>query len=274
MPQGTDNFNRTDENPITGWTKVGTGHDFQVISNELGGAGSASDSIIYHTNTTPSTGAQFSQITAKTLGTNSEWSVACRVGTSTPFNAYLGSAYSLGAVAGQKIVNGVWNTIIATAPAVAVNDIYRIEASGTSISIKKNGSHLSGSPTTDSSLSSGRVGVYMYAVDSRLDDWSGGDLVTEWSLPRDASYDSAQPQTGAGVYQFMLDLSAMGTGQSIRFRIYEKVRAALSQRVIYEANILGPQSVPIWTSPIMILMHGWDATVSDASVSGAVRQVG
>lgn len=91
---------------------------------------------------------------------------------------------------------------------------------------------------------------------------------TEWSCPRDAAFDSGQPQTDDGVYQILLDVSDMVTGDEIQIRVYEKVRSSDTQRVLMQSNLIGPQSPPLWISPSLILLHGWDVTLD--AISGTI----
>jgi hypothetical protein len=102
---------------------------------------------------------------------------------------------------------------------------------------------------------------------------------TEWSCPRDASYDAGSPQTGDGVYQVFLDVNDMVTGDELQIRVYEKVQAADTQRVVYQSTLIGPQSPPVWVSPSLILMNGWDVTLdqiagtSGITVTWSIRKV-
>lgn len=98
---------------------------------------------------------------------------------------------------------------------------------------------------------------------------------TEWSL----TTDSAGPDTDTtdGVFQVFLDLSDMIAGDQLQIRIYEKVRSGDTQRVVYEAILSGAQGQPIWVSPSLVLMHGWDVTcdalAGTITVLWSVRQV-
>ena len=83
---------------------------------------------------------------------------------------------------------------------------------------------------------------------------------TEHSLATDTSYDTGDAQTTDGVLQAWLDLSDMIAGDQLQVRIYEKVRSGDTQRIVYEAILTGAQSQPIWTSPSLSVMHGWDVT--------------
>ena len=100
---------------------------------------------------------------------------------------------------------------------------------------------------------------------------------TEWSLATDTSYDTGDAQTTDGVYQVFLDLSDMIAGDQLQIRIYEKVRSADTQRIVYQAILTGAQSEPIWVSPSLLLMHGWDVTcdalAGTITVNWSIRQV-
>lgn len=89
---------------------------------------------------------------------------------------------------------------------------------------------------------------------------------TEWSM----TTDSAGPDvdTTPGVFQIFLDVSDMVDGDELQIRVYEKVRAGDTQRIVYQSNLVGPQSPPIWVSPSLILLNGWDATLD--AISGTI----
>jgi hypothetical protein len=91
---------------------------------------------------------------------------------------------------------------------------------------------------------------------------SGTEAVstTEWSLATDTSYDTGDAQTTDGVMQAWLDVSDMIAGDQLQIRIYEKVRSADTQRIVYQAILTGAQADPIWVSPALTVMHGWDVT--------------
>jgi hypothetical protein len=91
--------------------------------------------------------------------------------------------------------------------------------------------------------------------------------------------DTAGPdvETSDGIFQVFLDVSDMVTGDELQIRIYEKVQAADTQRIAYQSNLVGPQSPPIWVSPSLILMHGWDVTLDaiagTITVTWSIRKV-
>ena len=89
---------------------------------------------------------------------------------------------------------------------------------------------------------------------------------TEHSITTDTA--GPDVDTNDGVYQIFLDVSDMVAGDELQIRVYEKVGAASTQRIVYQSNLVGAQSPPIWVSPSLILIHGWDATAK--AVSGTV----
>ena len=107
--------------------------------------------------------------------------------------------------------------------------------------------------------------------------YSGTEAVatTEHSMVNDSS--SIAAITTDGVYQIWLDLSDMVAGDQLQIRIYEKCRSGDTQRVAYQAILTGVQMAPLWVSPSLILMHGWDATLDalagTITVLWSIRQV-
>ena len=78
-----------------------------------------------------------------------------------------------------KMVAGSWTQLGSLGAALAVNDIIRLEVSGTTLTPKVNGSTQSPpGARTDSAHSSGAAGLSGYSVSTsmRLDDWEGGNL--------------------------------------------------------------------------------------------------
>lgn len=98
---------------------------------------------------------------------------------------------------------------------------------------------------------------------------------TEYSLPNNST--TLTPITTDGVYQVFVDTGNMASGDQYRIRVSEKVTSGGSQRVIYSAILTGTMT-DNWVSPSLILMHGWDVTVTklagtDRSFSWSIRQV-
>lgn len=99
---------------------------------------------------------------------------------------------------------------------------------------------------------------------------------TEWSLTTDTA--SPQTKTEDACVQVLLDLSSLQLGDKYRFRIYEKVRLTGTQRQIAQFIFANAQAKPIWASPTLILLHGWDVTMQklagvDHSIPFSVREM-
>jgi len=182
-----DNFNRADENPLSGggnWTAQGAGRDHQIVSNavEATAIGSGKESCV----TTGITG------TSK----NFAW---CRVGTLTGnvsgnnVGVYLRAAdpgtrsfYRFSA--DNPTTKGSFITIAAagsdtdlateTSTSWASGDIVEARALDTNLELWRNGTKLLS--TTDATYSSGRQGIKVFAStdlsEAVLDDFYGGDM--------------------------------------------------------------------------------------------------
>lgn len=111
--------------------------------------------------------------------------------------------------------------------------------------------------------------VQLYAVSETVG-------VTEHSFATDTAGPDAD--TTDGVFQGFFDVSALAAGDTFRFRIYEKVQAASTQRIVYEAILTNAQAEPVFATPSLILLHGWDMTWTklagtDRNIDGSIRQV-
>lgn len=92
--------------------------------------------------------------------------------------------------------------------------------------------------------------------------------------------DTGGPDTSAtdGVIQGWIDFNALAAGDTYRVRVYEMAASAGTQRIVYEAFIQGAQSQPMFVLPSLVMMHGWDITVTktggtDRSIVWSVRSV-
>jgi hypothetical protein len=107
--------------------------------------------------------------------------------------------------------------------------------------------------------------------------YAGSEAVstTEWSITTDTAGPDAQ--TDDGVYQVFLDVSDMVLTDILQIRVYEKVGAASTQRVVAEWILRDVQAEPVWVSPTLILLHGWDVTLDalagTITVDWSVRKV-
>jgi hypothetical protein len=69
---------------------------------------------------------------------------------------------------------------------------------------------------------------------------------------------STSSDTQDGVIQCFIDLNALASGDTVEFRAYEKTRSSDTQRLVFAQAFSDTQSEPVWASPALIMMHGWD----------------
>lgn len=100
---------------------------------------------------------------------------------------------------------------------------------------------------------------------------------TEWSCTTDTA--GPDVETSDGVFQVFLDVSDMVSGDELTIKVYEKVQSSDTQRVVYQAVLVGPQSPPIFVLPSLVLMNGWDVTLkqtagtANITVTWSIRKV-
>lgn len=83
---------------------------------------------------------------------------------------------------------------------------------------------------------------------------------------------TAAAETTAGVFQFFTDLAAMVNGDVMVLRVKEKATGAGdTQRDIWRAQFANAQGAPMAVSPSLILLHGWDFSITQTA--GASRSV-
>lgn len=100
---------------------------------------------------------------------------------------------------------------------------------------------------------------------------------TEWSLTTGTS--GPDVETSDGIFQCFVDLgTAIAAGDVFEFRCYEKALSGGTQRLCYSARVAGAQSAPIWASPCLVLINGWDMTLkkiagTDRAMDWSIRKV-
>ncbi len=93
---------------------------------------------------------------------------------------------------------------------------------------------------------------------------------TEWSMTTNTA--GPDVDTTVGCFQPVLDLNALASADVFKFQVYEKARAADTQRLLFSA-VFGPvpTGTPLWMGPAMTLGAGWDMTL--VKVSGTDRAI-
>ena len=92
---------------------------------------------------------------------------------------------------------------------------------------------------------------------------------SEYSVVNNST--SLGASTSSGIYQLFLDLNALVAGDEFQVRVYEKVQSGGTQRVVWQSNISGAQSLPIWASPTLILINGWEMSLK--KIAGTDRAI-
>jgi hypothetical protein len=105
--------------------------------------------------------------------------------------------------------------------------------------------------------------------------YSGSQTAT---ISTEHTLNSPTPNTTDGVFQVFVDVANMAAGDVLELRVKEKCRSADTQRQVLMSTLGGAQSDPLWVSPSLILMHGWDVTLKQTAGTGrafpwSIRQV-
>lgn len=79
-----------------------------------------------------------------------------------------------------------------------------------------------------------------------------------------------------GFFQCWLDLNALAAGDTYVLRLYEKVNGS-TQRLAESWTFSGVQGKPIFATPGMLLVDGWDFTLqkvagTDRTIQYSIRQ--
>ena len=110
---------------------------------------------------------------------------------------------------------------------------------------------------------------------------NAGLLVSTTELSLISGTSTLQTNTTAGIYQVFLDLTALAAGDSFVLKIKEAAAPAGTQGILIEevfAPAGGALSTPIYASPALQLVNGWDMTLTkllgtDRSIPYSIRQV-
>jgi hypothetical protein len=86
-----------------------------------------------------------------------------------------GYRYNVSSKTLTRYVAGASTVLQTMTDTVSNTAVYRLEVFGTTLRVYKNGAQL-GTDVTDSSHSSGSIGVYQNALTSVFDDWEGGNF--------------------------------------------------------------------------------------------------
>jgi hypothetical protein len=167
----TDNFNRANEAPIgSPWATTSLGAGISLVSNAVIAATPSTNHLSRYDGGISWPADHYSQAVITNVGTNTG-GPAVRVQAN-------GDNYQIvndsGTIRLFRVISGGFVSLEDTAVTVANGDVIRVVASGTTISILKNG--VTAASQTDANISGGMPGIYLYDAVSTWDDWEGGDL--------------------------------------------------------------------------------------------------
>lgn len=234
----SDNFDRANETPLASpWgAQNGFVGGLRLYSNQATGVGSAQwDDYGSLWTANSFNDNQFSQITFRAQDGFNGVGIITRGSTTVKTCYYAG--YN-GVFFLNKWVNGTWTEIgTNNSTTLSTGDTFRLESAGTTHTIYKNGFEIA--HWTDSSITSGRVGIYAGSSTNALDDWTGGDLYSYFGYNTAGStsgaaggytlFNSALPWTcpGSGS-QTVRELSAYCSGSgNARIAVYSADRSTL-----------------------------------------------
>jgi hypothetical protein len=77
------------------------------------------------------------------------------------------------------------------------------------------------------------------------------------------------PDTTAGVFQFLVELSAMARADTLEIRVYEKVNdSGDTARQIAMWPVLNEQTDLLFVSPALVLLVGWRFSIKQTTGTG------
>jgi hypothetical protein len=186
IPQGaaavtvSDDFNRANGGLGGNWTTVAGTIAPQILSNQavpgiggqLGSAYWSADSF---------TNDQFAQGTLpNSTGSQYGPGIAVRLANSHGYILWYGNADNTVSIWRMDTAS-TWSQIgTSSALTVSGSDVWRIEAVGSTIAGYQNGSLVV--QIADGTYSSGSPGMWLFNAQNQLDDWSGGDITTTYTI--------------------------------------------------------------------------------------------
>lgn len=198
MASVTDNFNRANESPIGGnWETILNG--LRLDANSVDAAtGSVHSISAWRSAVNAFAADQRAEFTYTALSTFDKAGPAVRCSVGTGGNAYFfrhdGQA-SDNDNGLKKLVNGVLTNLALYNVAIAVNDVVRLEAIGTTIKVYRNGTEIIS--VTDTSLASGQPGGYYFFDNSNataIDNFSATDELSAFDAALMEAMNRPSPQ--------------------------------------------------------------------------------
>jgi Putative esterase len=179
----SDNFNRADGGLGSNWTTVAGTSAPKIVSNVLrAGTPGALNSAYWSASTFGAD--QFAQASLPgSSGTQYGPGIAVRLSSTKGYFLWYGNSpgtVSLWRMDGSGSSN--WTQLAQSAPLTMSpsSDVWMIQAVGSTISGYQNGNLVV--QATDTHITSGSPGVWMYYSSNQLDNWSGGNMTTTYQV--------------------------------------------------------------------------------------------
>ena len=175
-----DDANRADGSLGSDYTHLRTTTVADIFSNSFRAGTSQVEACAIYTPFTPSNN-QWCEVTIVALASNAYIGPAVR-GSTANSNSWYGAYSSADERFLLRYSNNTFTTLATTATPFAVNDVVRITADGTTISVHVNG--VLWTSVTDSTLTSGNVGLACWAnnAGTRVDDLTANNVAADQSV--------------------------------------------------------------------------------------------
>jgi hypothetical protein len=173
----SDTFDRADGGLGPNWTTVAGTTAPQISGNSLHvGTASALNSAYWSANTFGAD--QFAQGTLP-ASSGGNWGPGLAVRLSSSKGYFLWYGNSTSTVSLWRMDSASSWTQLSSSNALTITpatDVWKIQVTGSTITGYQNGTQVV--QATDSSITSGRPGVWLYYAANQIDNWSGGDVTT------------------------------------------------------------------------------------------------
>lgn len=204
----TDSGTGTDESPLaTNWSTLSSFNGLRRVSNQFANVTANSDSAAYY-DTITAPNDQYSKVTVATVG-GADGGPAIRM-TSTS-NCYFLTNYNGSTIFLYSVVNGSYDVVDSDTGTYATNDVLYLEAQGTALISKKNGTTVNN--ISNASLSSGNIGMFIYDGTIRFTTFEAGDFTAGGAMNGSVSFSfsEAGTLTGAGALSSAITATFGGT---------------------------------------------------------------
>lgn len=181
----SDNFNRADNTSLgSNWTTLSSASAPRIASNAVEPLGTGFADSVSRWSADSFPNDQYSQVSITTLNTDTNKAGGpCARASSSALTHYVtfgrGPLGASATLALRKVIAGSSTQFSATTKTINSGAVLRLEVSGTNLTAYINS--VSQATATDSAISSGSAGLYLFAdtgviTDAVIDNWEGGDL--------------------------------------------------------------------------------------------------